>query len=68
MCDQNQAPSFNPPLQSNYFFPEFNATKPGRICFLIFEFTRRPATFIISNQINPRIFIENFSNVSIKRT
>jgi hypothetical protein len=28
--DQNQAPKFDPPLQSNYFFPEFNATKPGK--------------------------------------
>ena len=26
---QNQAPRFDPPLHSNYFFPEFNATKPG---------------------------------------
>lgn len=28
---QNQAPAFEPRLQSNYFFPEFNATKPGDI-------------------------------------
>jgi len=26
---QNQAPRFDPPLQSNYFFHEFNKTKPG---------------------------------------
>ena len=26
---QNQAPKFEPRLQSNYFFAEFNATKPG---------------------------------------
>ena len=30
ISDQNQAPRFDPPLQSNYFFPEFNATKPGK--------------------------------------
>lgn len=28
---QNQAPRFEPPLESNYFFPEFNSTKPGDI-------------------------------------
>ena len=28
---QNQAPVFDPPLDSTYFFPEFNATKPGRV-------------------------------------
>ncbi len=26
---QNQAPRFDPPLQSNYFFHEYNKTKPG---------------------------------------
>jgi hypothetical protein len=30
-CSQNQAPRFNPPLQSNYFFPEFNSTRPGKL-------------------------------------
>ena len=28
---QNQAPRFEPLLQYNYFFPEFNSTKPGHI-------------------------------------
>lgn len=28
-CTQNQAPRFDPPLQANYFFPEYNLTKPG---------------------------------------
>ena len=27
---QNQAPKFEPSLQYNYFFPEYNATKPGK--------------------------------------
>ncbi|CAF0900840.1 unnamed protein product [Brachionus calyciflorus] len=26
---QNQAPKFDPPLQPNYFFPEYDAIKPG---------------------------------------
>ena len=30
-CAQNQAPKFYPLLKSNYFFPEFNLTKPGEI-------------------------------------
>jgi hypothetical protein len=28
---QNQAPRFYPPLQPNYFFPEYNVTKPGDV-------------------------------------
>ena len=35
MSDQNQAPRFDPPLQSNYFFPEFNSTKPGKKTLII---------------------------------
>jgi hypothetical protein len=30
-CSQNQAPRFYPSLQPNYFFPEYNLTKPGDI-------------------------------------
>ena len=30
-CENNQAPRFYPSLQSNYFFPEFNSTKPGDV-------------------------------------
>jgi hypothetical protein len=35
---QNQPPRFEPALQSNYFFYEFNATRPGFVilaCILI---------------------------------
>jgi hypothetical protein len=28
---QNEAPRFDPPLQANYFFAEFNVTRPGDI-------------------------------------
>jgi hypothetical protein len=28
---QNEAPRFYPPLQTNYFFPEYNQTRPGQI-------------------------------------
>ena len=28
---QNHAPRFSPMLHSNYFFPEFNSTKPGDV-------------------------------------
>ncbi len=27
---QNQAPKFEPSLHYNYFFPEYNVTKPGK--------------------------------------
>ena len=30
---QNQAPRFDPPLQTNYFFAEYNTTKPGDLLF-----------------------------------